>query len=414
MKIKQIDKAWDVSLWIVYLAVAVFAFVTLMRYDRGYWVNYELPDGAKSEVYAFTDESGQSDKALRYQVWEHRGFQKPAPAMRDFDNVKTWYPKDEYYEETVSQMPASQYPKAIQHFFWLWFVIFAIVLGIVVYRVGYYFRNIAMLNHLRRMPDSGECADYLKLSHNKRNEEEVRKLMAQSSVKYLNNKENWHYPPYMDTEWRKVIDYIVVKMVDAIHRTGNNTFPLEIKVDNTVVEQDSYLRNLMSISRAKGDANDMNIIAQLQKKKYVSIADTVNQIKDDFAYTIGNRLTDFFADIIGDQVFRFNGHITKEDVGSPDKCDPRVIRARLMLVNNSGSCYFGSNSENYPYVGVGLTFYFPSIVAKEGSFCNRLSSVERFAGVGKDFRYTKDDSFTLKAFYGTVIREAINNTEFFK
>lgn len=301
MDIKKIDKALDVSLWVLFgiLLVVSFFFCRSVKAP-----NIEIIESTVKFPYEYSSDDGEKYESYYVLAWEHKAFSSPKLIVVDPNNGNTTTLKPKYVEEYKSQVPETKYP-----FYTRWTILMFIVLAVISALIVYYgfgaVRDLILYLRLRHNPNFSECAYFL-YEDRVAFKPQVRRLIPINIGKYISAKSRELYSKY-----RKDFADLLIRFLYKVEFTGSTDVSYYLTYKNLTTDQNTYLERLRSYWDGKigtnPDAEDnVRTVNKMIGKSYLPINLLITE--SDISYAVSKELDKLFMNILGGEVLRFYGY----------------------------------------------------------------------------------------------------------
>lgn len=304
MTTKQLDKALDTCLWILFglLVVASFFFSNSFKAPK-----FEVVETSIQIPYVYSSEDGERYESFYVPAWKHEAFAKPQVAVYDPRNGKNAELKPEYVAEYRAQMPESAYPFYTR---WTWgiFALLSIAAGFFAYWVGGYFRDMILYLKLKANPSFTECAYFL-YEDRVGFRSSVKKLIGHNIGVYINTKSQELYKKY-----REDFAGLLIHILNTVRRSNDTEVLYYLTYNNFTTDQKTHLTRLRSywdsmIGKNANAESNVKFINSLMDKDYLAVNLLINE--HDIYHAVDKQLNKLFTNILGSEVIKFNAADSK-------------------------------------------------------------------------------------------------------
>jgi len=424
MTAKHVNNSIEAIMWIVYLGLMALISIVLARHMVV--LNYYEPiPGSVTEESVYTDEYGEKHPSTVSLFYHHKAFSRPKPVFYDQKNEQEYGIKDAYYAEVVSSLPASEKPHLWQHLFWLWVVIAAVGLGIIMYNLTMLVGREVVFMHIKKKKNYADCCFYLNdRGQFNKHIEEVRRIMVAAHADYLRGLKLFFPKDYeADEAFKRDVTLVVEKMINFTAKTGSNKIPVDVYFTKSLVDYNTYLRRELN----KLDAGEYDkyytpkVKEELRKKWTESMNKSCHSLTsftidpENHRNSVCKLFDRFFENLLKEKVFDCQG-VLRHDYNKALEIEEMKASGdgfKLSVVcdfqNSRG--YFSFPSEISVYPGV-ISFIVAriSVMRPDGSYSTW--TVSKYSNNDK-FSYSKDTDSTvdLDDFYERMINSGLHEIE---
>ncbi len=401
MKIKQIDRLLDISLWVIFLLCVLLSWKISKKITAP---DYELAESDYSEQYTYETEDGERITSTYYLAWYHKKcYIHPDLVVYDPSNGKVQYFKPEYIEKYKAMASESNYTGLWRHIFWVWFIGLSLVCATIIVVFGQDLRDKILVCILRGRKDQ-----FLELTYFMYNtgrcssaRSEVQAMLPAAAKQYvLENRYN------LSRKFNEKFYNVLIGWLNVIVRTGSTTIPYTYKFENKLIQMQPHLDYCINYwDKQRGIIpNADNIIKQLRDMKSKNFMEipTITE-NDSYKTSVTDQLKKMFTEIMGSEVFTFQadlGYLAEIDALRRGE---RVV-VKTVLYNDEYNTFTWSGTSCKGMTIPGIRVFFTVDIINGNEVTNLwkgyLPPVCNYS--------TKDDNFSALDLYNNMITHTID------
>ncbi len=352
---KLLEKFLDAILWAIFILIGAAYFLTLYTYQDKNVVRFEIPEKTEKFTYTYVDEKGKKSTSYYYLAWFYPADKDPVLALYDPTYNEGYGVKEKQIEKLLPKIGEPEYPvwlRKLWYYAWdglvnsnplvcILLLIPLIIPGLLIMFVGGFCRDCLLFV-------------YAKLSNK-----------FENYAYYVNDKEkpfrSYLVPPVSTTidsyitknEKRLAQRYnpefvqLILKFLNKVKSTKNTEIIYYLNYEDLIINQQQHLMKQYQYWEEHLESTHDPIAAEnlvsIKQMLNTSYETNIIHISEDVcAHAISCALNTLFADILGNQIFKFKAEIAPHDLS---RLQPNEIYIKAIIKNKPG--VFAIDSETY-------------------------------------------------------------------